>query len=465
MRGRDTLEDLKGKRALILGMGERTTPPLVQVLQRYGATITINDGKRIEELSSQIKALSGMEYRLLAGHHSISLQDIDLIIVNPAVPLSNPLLKEAKEKGIPFFGELELAYQLIKAPIIAITGTNGKTTTTYLLGEILKKGRRRVEVGGNIGRALIGLVPLVNEEDLVVAEVSSFQLSTIVNFAPQLGIALNIKPDHLDYHGTWKEYEEAKKRIFLNQRPCDSALINGDDPLLLSWREELVGRTYMFRLQGPVSQGAYIKDERVILRLEGEEEEILSLKGLPPWGRFNRENLLAAIVAASLYGISKESICQVISSFQGLEHRQEEVATIHGITYINNSKATNPSATLRDLDLYSPPLILIMGGQRRFSDLSPLFEPIIEKATFVVLLGEIAEEIEEGLRERGYKALKRAESLEEAVEIASTHAREGAKVILSPAAPSWDMFQSYEERGRIFKELVIKKKREERIQT
>lgn len=454
------LERIKDKNVLILGMGERTTLPLVSALKELGAMITINDGKRREELTSQIKALSSMEYRLFAGDHNISLKDIDLIIVNPAVPPRNPLLQKAKERGIPFFGELELAYQLLKSPIIAITGTNGKTTTTHLLGEILKKGERRVEVGGNIGRALIGLIHDVKEEDLVVAEVSSFQLATTVDFTPQLGIILNISPDHLDYHGSLREYQKAKKRIFLNQGPCDSALLNGDDPLLLSWSEELKGRTYLFRLQGEVSQGAYIKNKRVILRLE-KEEEVLSLKDLTTWGYYNCENLLPVIIAASLYGIEREVIGQVVSSFHGLEHRQEEVATIDGVTYYNNSKATNPHATLKDLDLFNPPLILIIGGQRRCVDLTPLFQPIIEKVSFVLLLGETADELEEGLRKRDYKQYRRVHDLEEAVLLASLYGEDGTKVILSPAAPSWDMFQSYEERGRIFKEIVNRHKGED----
>lgn len=449
------MEDLKGRHILILGMGLRTTPPLVKVLKGLGAEISINDCKEREELKPQLEALKGLTYHLHTGDHRICLENIHTIIVNPAVPLENPLLKEAEKLRIPFYGELELAYQLLKAPIIAITGTNGKTSTTYLLGEILKRGDRRVEVGGNIGRALIGLVGTLKEEDLVVAEVSSFQLTTIKDFSPELGAILNISPDHLDYHHSYKEYREAKKRIFVNQGPGDYVLLNRDEPLFLSWERELKGEKYFFSRSKEVSRGAYLKGDKIFLKLSKEkEEEILSLDQLSSWGRLNSENILAAIVIAGLYGIKKEAMVEVISSFKGLEHRQEEVATIQGVTYFNNSKATNPQATLRDLDLFQPPLILIMGGQSRGIHLHPLYTPIIEKVSLVILLGETAEELEEGLRRRGYHTLIRVKDLEEAVRMATLRAKAGTKVLLSPASPSWDMFTSYEERGREFKELV-----------
>lgn len=447
------MEDLSGKNILILGMGHRTTPPLVQVLKDLGAHIFLNDQKKKEELKETIQALSGVDYHLHTGDHQISLDHIHTIIVNPAVLLDNPVLMEAQEKGIPFMGELELAYRLCRAPMIAITGTNGKTTTTHLVGELLQTGERQVVVGGNIGKALIGLVDGLTVDDLVVAEVSSFQLSTIQDFRPFCGVLLNIAPDHLDYHGSMEAYQDTKKRLFSNQGPEDLALLNGDEPLFLSWAEEIPGETFFFSTKGEVPQGGFFQEHRLITRLD-HEEEILSLKELPPVGYFNRENILAAVVVARLWGIERERIREILFSFQGLEHRLEQVAIRDGVIYYNSSKATNPHSTLWDLKYMKGPLILILGGQKRGIDFSVLYGAVIEKASLVLLLGETAQELEEGFQKRGFHALQRVLDLEEGVYQAATAAKKGTTVLLSPAAPSWDMFSSYQERGETFKYLV-----------
>lgn len=453
IEGGDPLPDVKGKNVLILGMGQRTTPPLAWALKELGACIFINDEKKEEDLKEVMAALSNLSYYLHAGDHRFSLDAIQLIVVNPAVPLQNPLLVEARRRGIPFIGELELAYQLCQAPIIAITGTNGKTTTTYLTGELLQAGKRRVVVGGNIGEALIGLVRGLTPEDLVVAEVSSFQLATIQKFRPHGGVLLNLAPDHLDYHGSFSAYQAAKKNLFLNQRPQDFVLLNADEPLFLSWRDEIPGNKYYFSTKREVSPGGFFLDEELIITLS-KKEKILSLQELSPWGRFNKENILSAVVMAGLWGLERKQIREVLFNCKGLEHRLEEVGTWDGVTYFNSSKATNPHSTLWDLKCIPSPLILILGGQNRGLDFSPLYAPVMEKATQVILLGETAWELEAGFQKRGYPSISRVQDLEEGVYLAASMAEPGTIVLLSPACPSWDMFSSYQQRGQLFKELV-----------
>ena len=380
----------------------------------------------------------------------------DYIVMSPGVPLTIPPVRYAQENGIPVIGELELAYRNCKAEFAAITGTNGKTTTTTLIGELMKKTGRRVFVGGNIGVPVISYADQLQEEDIVVAEVSSFQLETVESFCPHLALMINLTPDHLDRHGDMAGYLAAKARIFENQKESDYLVLNYDDVALRELQAQSKGKVIFFSQKHKLEEGVYLDGEQVMLTLNGETVAICRADEIAIKGKHNLENAMGAIAFAYLSGVSPADIREVLMEFQGVEHRLEPVRTLNDVLYINDSKGTNPDSTIKAIEAYDRPLVIILGGKNKgvpFAELAQLVKQRVKKA---VLVGQAKAELKEALTEADYHEFVEADSFEAAVATAANLAEPGDIVLLSPACTSWDMFSSFEERGRLFKQLVNK---------
>lgn len=424
----------EGKRVTVFGLGKSGTA-CVKKLVSLGAEVFATDSGNPSSIE-ELKQL-GVELEL-GGHTLKSIESADLIVVSPGVHLDIPVLVEARKRGIPIISEVELAYKFLTKPIIAVTGTNGKTTTTTLIGEMLKAAGKRVFVGGNIGSPLVEVDD--SGLDYVVAEISSYQLETIEKFKPWISLILNVQPDHLERHHTMDEYVRQKARIFINQTSDDYLVYNEDDPsvrqMVPSAKCQLIGFSKMKAAE--------------IITIKPEEIKIP--------GRHNLENALAAASAAYLCGVSREVVAQVLKTFPGVEHRIEYVATINGVEFYNDSKGTNPGSTMVAIETFlGRKIVLILGGRDKGVDLGPLVKKVKEAVKAVVLVGEAAERFESALRSVGFHHVYHAGfSMEEAVKKSFSLSRPGEIVLLSPACASFDMFNNYEERGRTFKEIVRK---------
>lgn len=439
--------ELKGKKVLVVGMG-RAGLAAAKLLKDRGARVTINDRKGKEELREAFKELEGRGIRIETGGHPLELlEDMELIVVSPGVSPNIPLLERAKERKIPIIDELELASSFLKIPIIAVTGTNGKTTTTTLIGEILKEEGKRVAVAGNIGHPLSSCIG--EDYELIVSEVSSFQLERIKTFHPLISIMLNIAPDHLDRYQDMDEYIEAKKRIFMNQRKDDFAILNRDDPHCRTLSTEA---KKIFFSQEELEEGVYLKEGKVMARLSGRLQKIICSEEIGIKGLHNLENVLAVTAACLILRVKVESIRKVLKEFKGIPHRMEFVREIEGVRFVNDSKATNVSAVMKSLASFKEPIILIAGGRDKGLDYSPLRPLVEERVKVLILLGEAKEKIARALSP--YKRIKTTEDMKEAVAMAFELAKEGDCVLLSPACSSYDMFRDFEERGEVFKEAV-----------
>jgi len=370
------------------------------------------------------------------------------------VPLNTPELVQASNLGLPIIGELELAAHFLKGKILAVTGSNGKTTTTTLLGEILAAGGLQTLVGGNIGVPVIELIDDSTDASWSVLEVSSFQLETTQHFHPAISVILNITPDHLDRHGSFENYAAAKERIFAAQSAEDSLVLNADNTPCEEAAARSTARIYWFSIEHAVPQGAWLQQGAVVYRAaeNAATEYVMPLSGIPLKGAHNIENVLAAVCAARLAGVSAESIRSSVESFQAVEHRLEYVATRHGVAFYNDSKATNVDATAKAIAAFSGGIHLILGGKDKGSPYTVLGELLRERVSAVYTIGAAAGKIESELR--GVVSLYSCETLEKAVAAAFAAARSGEVVLLAPACASFDQFESYEHRGRVFKQLV-----------
>lgn len=417
-----------------------------------GAQVTATDSRTEIEMGEVIARLKDAGVTLeLGGHREKTFLDQDLIIPSPGVPADEAHLQSARAKGVTVWSEIELAYRFLKGSLIGITGSNGKTTTTSLVEHILKTAGMQTILAGNIGTPLIGCVEAMKDDTWTVAELSSFQLELIDRFRPNVGVFLNLTPDHLDRHHTMEAYGAAKARLFENQTDDDAAVLNADDAAATPYAPSLP-RVYWFSRIKRVAQGAYVRDEEIVFRQNGVEEILLKLGDIPLAGAHNVENVLAAAVAARLAGAPAAAIAKGVRSFAGVEHRLEFVAEIGGVRYFNDSKATNVDATLKALDAFPGRILVILGGKDKGSDYTVLQKPLREKAILALLIGAAAEKIEKQIS--GSVALERAETLERAVQTASHAAQRGDVVLLAPACASFDQFQNYEHRGRVFKDLV-----------
>jgi UDP-N-acetylmuramoylalanine--D-glutamate ligase len=385
------------------------------------------------------------------GHGERTFRGQDLIVVSPGVPFDAPPLVQARALGEAVIGEIELAAQHIPGPIVAITGSNGKTTTTTLAGEILTAGGIPTLVGGNIGTPAISLVGLAKPETAVVLEVSSFQLETIATFRPKIAVILNITPDHLDRHRTFQAYLEAKARIFENQQASDFAVLNEDDATCRTLGDRSRGQVFWFSRKKEVPRGAWVKDGQIFFRDSQSQREIMLVREIPLKGAHNVENILGAICAGALMGCEPAKIREAIQNFKAVEHRLEYVATVKGVEYYNDSKATNVDATIKALESFPKNIHLILGGKDKGSDYTVLNDLLRERVKRVYTIGAAAGKIESQIKAT---EVVHAETLENAVRRASAVAQPGDIVLLAPACASFDQFQSYNHRGRVFKEIV-----------
>lgn len=439
--------DLNGKRILVVGLG-KTGVATVKFLTEKGAVVFASDEKPASELVDAMSALGDLNVNMQLGEHRLDIMSqTDMVVPSPGVPPFNVMLLEAAKRGIPILSEIELAWRFLKRPMIAITGTNGKTTTTALLGEMLKKAGKEVFVGGNIGNPLIGYVNGKQEDDYVVVEVSSFQLQWVELFKPLISILLNTTHDHLDYHGTFKEYYSIKERIFKNQNGDDLAILNADDPLSPSLSKKIRAEITCFSSSKKLTGGIFLNDE--VLRF-GDEIYPLEMIKLP--GVHNIENIMAALVAARRCGCHPSSIISAVDEFKGIPHRIEYVGQKNETEFYDDSKATNVGAVVRALETFTGPVILLLGGRNKGGDFSVLSGPITEKVKQLVLFGEAGEEINSIIG--GIVPTRRVLSLADAVRFACDCSFFGDVVLLSPGCASFDEFANYKERGRYFKKLV-----------
>ena len=417
-----------------------------------GARVTATDSRSESGLGETIAKLRETGATVeLGSHHEKTFLEQDLIVASPGVPADEPHLQAARAKGVTIWSEIELAYRFMKGRLIGITGSNGKTTTTSLVAHVLKGAGIHTILAGNIGTPLIGCVDAMTDCTCTVVELSSFQLELIDTFRPNIGVFLNLTPDHLDRHHTMEAYGAAKARLFENQTADDAAVLNADDPATTPYAPSLP-RLYWFSRKKRVAQGAYVRGQEIVFRQDGAEEVLLKLEDIPLPGSHNVENVLAAAAATRLAGAPAKAIAKGVQSFAGVEHRLEFVSEIAGVRYYNDSKATNVDATLKALDAFPGRILVIHGGKDKGSDYTVLQKPLREKAILALLIGASAEKIEKQIS--GSVALERAETLERAVETASHAARRGDVVLLAPACASFDQFQDYEQRGRVFKDLV-----------
>lgn len=446
--------ELKGKKVLVVGLGKSGLAAAL-FLRRQGAQVTVSDVRSAEALAKDIPALLEEGIMVEAGGHGLlTFRRQDLIVLSPGVPLDTPELVQVKSFGLPVIGELELAARFLKGGIVAITGSNGKTTTTALLGEILKDSGLPTLVGGNIGVPVVDLIDESTPDTWSVLEVSSFQLESTVEFHPRIAVILNITPDHLDRHGSFENYALAKERIFAAQNEDDFVVLNADNARTADAAARSTAKVYWFSIEHPVEQGSWFENGFIVYRTakDAKVEQVIPLTGIPLKGTHNVENVMAAVVAARLAGVSAEAIRQSIEKFQAVEHRLEFVATFNGVEYYNDSKATNVDATAKAIAAFPSGIHLILGGKDKGSDYTLLSPLLRERVSAVYTIGSAAAKIESHLR--GVVSIYSCETLEKAVRAAASAARPGDVVLLAPACSSYDQFENYEQRGRVFKQLV-----------
>jgi UDP-N-acetylmuramoylalanine--D-glutamate ligase len=446
--------ELKNKRVLVVGLGKSGLAAALFLRDR-GARVTVSDTRSAAALGDQIPALLEAGIMVEAGGHGLlTFRRQDLIVVSPGVPLDTPEVKNAQQLGLTVIGELELASRFLQGDIVAITGSNGKTTTTTLIGQIFADAGLKTQAGGNIGLPVIELIPESTTDTWNVLEVSSFQLETTIEFHPKIALVLNITPDHLDRHKTFERYWAAKARITARQTPEDFLILNAEDPAAQRVASKTKAQIYWFSNLRQIKQGAFVHGETLFFLAQegGKPEPVLPVAEIPLKGAHNVENVLAAVCAAKLAGISSESIRTTVDTFKAVEHRLEWVKTVRGVEYYNDSKATNVDATMKALASFPSGIHLILGGKDKDSDYTQLAPLLRERVKTVYTIGSAAEKIERELA--GVVKIVSAGTLDVAVNAASGAAVAGDVVLLAPACSSFDQFENYEHRGRAFRESV-----------
>lgn len=446
--------DLHGKKVLVMGAGISGVA-VAKIAQRLGADVTLSDAKPAEQLGAAPGVLAQHNIRLVTGEQREELlTGVHLVIPSPGISINHPLLRQAASKNIEIISEVELAFRMTRAPFIAITGTNGKTTTTALTYEILKKSGRQAVLGGNIGIALSEAVYNLAEDAIVVAEISSFQLEGVHCFRPHACAVLNLTPDHIDRHGTMQVYQAMKERIFARQTKDDYVILNYDDSIVRAMANQAPSQAVFFSNIRELSEGAFVKNGQIVLSFGGKTENICPVEEMGIRGGHNVQNALAACALAKVCGVSGAVMAETLRHFRGVEHRLEYVAEINGVKYYNDSKATNPESAIVALQAFAEPVILIAGGYDKGTDLGSLMKEVKAHVRELILLGQAADRFAAAAEVHGIKAIHRASTLADAVTMASKLAQSGESVVLSPACASYDMFRNYEERGVIFKQTV-----------
>ena len=447
--------DLRNKKVLVFGSGISGIGA-ARLLEQQGADVILYDGKETldkEELRKKIGA--GSKAQILLGTlRDEVIETLDSVVMSPGVPTDLPIVNKIREKGICIWGEIELAYRVGGGDVLAITGTNGKTTTTALLGEIMKAWKDSVYVVGNIGTPYTPIQAETREDSVIVAEISSFQLETVDAFRPRVSAILNITPDHLDRHHTMRAYIEAKETIAKNQTAEDVCVLNYEDEETRKFGEKTEATVLYFSSRRKLDRGVYLEDGTIIYAENGNRTTICHVDELKLLGVHNYENIMAAVAMSLAYHVPVDIIRQSVKAFGGVEHRIEYVCEKNGVVYYNDSKGTNPDAAIKAISAMKRPTYLIGGGYDKNASYEEWIESFDGKVQKLVLIGQTKEKIEETAKRCGFTDTILAETLEEAVSICAELSREGEAVLLSPACASWGMFKNYEERGDKFKELV-----------
>ncbi|MBR5344395.1 MAG: UDP-N-acetylmuramoyl-L-alanine--D-glutamate ligase [Clostridia bacterium] len=446
----------KGKHVLVVGLA-RSGIAAAQLLVKHGAAVTVNDSKTREALGDALIPLENLpvQWRLGCGAQEL-LPGQDTLVISPGIPDTAPFVVKAKKKGLHVIGELELAASLCPGTMVAVTGTNGKTTTVTLLGEIFKNAGKHAWTVGNIGFPYSQAALEATDDDVLVCECSSFQMETIETFHPKAAALLNITEDHLNRHGTMEEYIRLKMRMFENMTQEDTAVFNLDDPLVAPLAATVRAHSIFFSRKKEPVEGAFVRDGMMVLRMNGLEEIVLPLNEIYIPGPHNVENALAAAAVAAAQHVPTSVIADTLRTFKGVEHRIELTRELDGVRWYNDSKGTNVDSTIRAVQTMDRPTVIILGGSDKHCDFTPLAKEMLASPAMreAVLIGVTANQIEDTLRRCGWERIHRAHSMEEAVQMCREIAKPGWNALLSPACASFDMFRDYEERGRVFKQLV-----------
>lgn len=447
------------KDILVIGAGVSGFSAALAVAGQKARRVRLNDLKEIEISKYNQERLKRCHVECILGSQPLSLlEGVDFVVVSPGIPRSIPILVEADRLGIPVISEIEVAAQLCPCPILALTGTNGKTTTVMLVAEIMKRTGRPVIVGGNIGMGLAEQVVEAPKEGIVVAEISSYQLESTQTFQPQVSAVLNVTPDHLERHKTMEVYRAVKERIFLRQSPQQTTVLNYDDPLTRSMAADAPCEVRFFSMKERVSNGAFYEDGTLFLAKEGKAIPLCERKAIHLLGDHNVENCLAAMAMADAFGVEAEAIRQALQTFSGVEHRIEPVREVRGVWYYNDSKGTNVDSSIKALESFDSSILLIAGGYDKGNDLTEFMALAAKKTVALLLIGNAAERFEAAAVKAKVPTVIRCSSMADAVKQAYELAEPGQTVLLSPACSSYDMFRCFEERGTVFKELVYQLK-------
>ena len=451
-RGRAYLATLAGRRVAVVGLA-RSGVAAARLLLAAGADVVGADARPLDALGPAVAALGREGVRLVAPAPPDALDGADLVVVSPGVPAKAPVLARPRARGVPVIGELELAWRAMQAETIAITGTNGKTTTTALTGALLAGHGRPVLVGGNIGTPLADGALGFPADGVVVAEVSSFQLETVDAFRPVVAAVLNVTPDHLDRHGTFAAYVDVKARIFRNQTEADRAVLNADDDATAALAARTRARVVWFSGRRALDAGVFVRDGWIVARRDGREEPVGPLAEIRLRGQHNVENVLAATACALASGVAPAAIRRAVAAFRAVAHRIEPVRELGGVAFYNDSKGTNVASTVKALESFAEPVILIAGGKGKGQDFAPLARAARGRVVHAVVIGEDGPQVTAALAAEGV-AVTPAGSMTEAVAAARALARPGQVVLLSPACASFDMFDNFEHRGEVFRAVV-----------
>lgn len=446
---------IEGRKALVLGAGKSGIES-ARFLAAHGATVALHDRKPVEEWSDAAKALKAEGVGSIGGDlPSWLLDQIDLLVISPGVPTNTIPARYVDRRDGEVIGEVELASRFLKGRLVGITGSNGKTTTTALVGELLKNAGIPTQVGGNIGTPLLSLTDSSRDDGWTVAELSSFQLETIVDLRPNVAICLNVTPNHLDRYDGFQDYAAAKHRLFMNQTADDVAILNADDDITASWGSGLKANVVLFSVKRELEEGLFLRGERLVCRANGKERVLTERSDIFLRGLHNVENVLAALAAGLACGADPESMRQTVATFKGVEHRIEFVREINGVKFYNDSKATSVDATAKALEALNEAdgkTILILGGRGKNAPYAPLVPLIESSVRALVIIGEDGDNIESQLQ--GTAEIIRAATLDEAARVALAAASSGDRILLAPACASFDMFKSFEERGTVYKAAV-----------
>lgn len=438
------------KKVLVCGMA-RSGISVAELINDLGGTVTLQDLKSRENLGD-VKYLEDKGIVIYSGKNPDDIiLDQDLIIISPGIPCDLPFIVEAEKNNIPVLSEVEISFRLCKANVVAITGTNGKTTTTTLVGEMFKSVFPDTAVVGNIGIPFSSEVKRLNKDDWAVAEISSFQMEKAYSFKPKISAVLNITPDHLNRHKTMETYIAMKERVFKNQDSNDYLILNYEDEVCRLMSKKANSRIMFFSSTHALEEGIYLENDNIIIKWKDLNEIVINISDLQILGLHNYENVMAAVGISVCAGISLEKIREVLKSFKGVEHRIEYVSTVNGIDFYNDSKGTNPDASIRAVCAMIKPTVLIAGGMSKGSEFDDFIKVFNNKIKAMVVLGETADKIAETAKKYGFTNTYKVGTLEEAVDKAYSLANTGDCVLLSPACASWDMFESYEQRGNLFK--------------